>query len=91
MEDVYLPKHLLMPFFHGQPILYRIAPNLEYTEGEIDLTVFGGGLCHIQIRDFSSKRAGSQTVSVPLTPSMLDRVSWDSKIGKFRGDFEEIR
>jgi hypothetical protein len=46
MEDVYIPKHLLMPFFHGRPILYRIAPNLEYTEGELDLTVFGGGLCH---------------------------------------------
>jgi hypothetical protein len=89
MEDVYLPKHLLMPFFHGQSILYRIAPNLEYTEGELDLTVFGGGLCHIQIRDVSSKLGTTQSVCVPLDSSMLDRVSWDGK--KFRGDFEEIR
>lgn len=87
MQDVHLPRHLLMPFFHLKPIQFRLNPNSEYSEGILDLTVFGDGLCHIQILFVSNRLGVVHNETLPLTAYLLDKVLWDAERRQFVGDF----
>lgn len=94
METIYLPKHLLMSFFHEKPIHYTFqppspeVPNPQYNVGALDLTVHVDGSCRIRILDSSSKFGATASVGIDVDSAMLDRISWDGE--KFVGIFEKV-
>ncbi|SKB00185.1 hypothetical protein SAMN02745166_03088 [Prosthecobacter debontii] len=87
MDTVYLPAHLIVPFFQGRPIRYRYGQGEERT-GTLHIDVFQDGLCSIQLQGVCSAFGAVQNDVRTLNASMLDRIQWDGAKREFVGFFE---
>ena len=84
MEQIYLPKHLLMPFFDGKPVFYK-TDNKEEKQGRFGLTVFGNGSVSLQLYSQSTEHGVVHSGGQTLTNDMLDKVFWDEGRRAFVG------
>jgi hypothetical protein len=88
METVYLPKHLLIPFFDQKKILYTFGDGPEQS-GWLSLTVFADGSVSLQLYSVATAQGVVHGAGQTLTADMLEGVSWDSTSQTFRGVFSK--
>ncbi|MCW0218628.1 MAG: hypothetical protein OJI67_09930 [Prosthecobacter sp.] len=87
MDTLYLPAHLITPFFQGKPIRYRFGRGEEQT-GVLHITVLLDGSCNIQLGGLHRERGTVHSTGQTLSADMLDRVTWDGEKKEFFAIFE---
>jgi hypothetical protein len=88
METVYLPQHLLAPFFDQKQIRYRIEDGPEQS-GWLNLTVLGRGEVSLLIYTVQSQHTTYSSDSMRVNSAMIDNISWDSAKSEFQAIFDK--
>lgn len=86
MERIYLPKHLLMPFFDEQKIYYKMG-NKPEALGWLGLVVFGDGSVSLQLYSQSKEHGAVRGDGQTLASDILDKIFWNGERKAFEGSF----
>jgi hypothetical protein len=78
MEKIYLPRHLLMPFFNEKEFHYKTDSNPE-KKGWLGLTVSGDGSVCLHLYSVASKFGLPRSDGQILTKDMIDKIFWSEE------------